>query len=109
MNKLRSTVSVAALVVASLTLRVGADQNGAGSARLQLVEATIGEMQKALQTKLLTTEQLVGMYLNRIAAYEATGPAVNAYIHLNENAISQARLADGLRHPGIARSPLEGI
>ncbi len=109
MKRLPLTVSLAALLVGSLTLPVGADQNGAGSARLQLVEATVGQLQKALQTKLLTTEQLVGMYLDRIAAYEDTGPAVNAYIHLNEDALNEARLADALRHPGIARHPLEGI
>jgi amidase len=108
MKKVPLLVAILA-VVASLTLRVGADQNGAGSSNLQLVEATVGQMEKALQTKLVTTEQLVGMYLARIAAYEATGPAVNAYIHLNENALSDARLADALRHPGKARSPLEGI
>ena len=109
MRGLRFTVSIATLVVGSLTLRVGADQNGTGTAELQLVEATVSELHKALQTKLLTTEQLVGMYLDRIAAYEDAGPAVNAYIHLNANALNEARLADILRHPGIARLPLEGI
>ena len=109
MKGIRFILSVAVFIIGALTLRVGADQNGAGSAQLQLVEATIGQMEKALQTKLLTTEQLVGMYLDRIAAYDKTGPAVNAFIHLNSDALNEARLADALRHPGIARSPLEGI
>jgi amidase len=108
MKGLRFIVSIAALLIGSLTLPVGARQH-AGTAQLQLVEATVGQMQKALQTKLLTTEQLVEMYLARIAAYESTGPAVNAYIHLNANALNDARLADAARHPGIARHPLEGI
>ena len=80
MKGIRFILSVAVFIIGALTLRVGADQNGAGSAQLQLVEATIGQMEKALQTKLLTTEQLVGMYLDRIAAYDKTGPAVNAFI-----------------------------
>ncbi|HKW03384.1 MAG TPA: amidase family protein [Vicinamibacterales bacterium] len=109
MKRLPCTVSLIALVVGLIVLPVRANPGGSGSARLQLVEATVDDLQKALQTKLVTTEQLVGMYLDRIAAYEDTGPAVNAYIHLNANALSDARLSDALRHPGKARLPLEGI
>lgn len=109
MKGLPRSISIVAFLVGSLSLHVGADPGGVGSARLQLVEATVSQMEKALQTKLLTTEQLVGLYLDRIAAYEDTGPAVNAYIHLNENALSDARLSDALRHPGKSRLPLEGI
>jgi amidase len=108
MRGLRFIVSLAVLLVGSLTLSVGAGQHQ-GTAELQLVEATVGQVLKALQTKLVTTEQLVGMYLDRIAAYEDAGPAVNAYIHINANALQHARLADQFRHPGIARLPLEGI
>ncbi len=108
MRGLRFTVSLAVLLAGSLTLQVGARQHP-GTSELQLVEATVGQMLKALQTKLLTTEQLVSMYLDRIAAYEDAGPAVNAYIHINANALRDARLADRFRHPGIARLPLEGI
>jgi amidase len=97
-----------ALLVGSFTLTVGAGQHQ-GTSELQLVEATVGDLLKALQTKLVTTEQLVQMYLDRIEAYEDSGPAVNAYIHLNANALNEARLADALRHPGIARLPLQGI
>jgi len=102
-------VAVAVLLVGGLTLPLGAQKRGAGSARLQLVEATVGQLQKALQTGLLTTEQLVGRYLDRIAAYDDAGPGVNAFLHVNANALDEARQADALRHPGIARHPLEGI
>ena len=66
-------------------------------------------MQRALQTKLITSEQLVEMYLARIAAYEDDGPGINAFIHVSEDAIDQARQLDAARHPGRARSPLYGI
>ena len=78
----------AALVGATLTPPLAADQGGVGSARLQLVEATIQDLQKALQTKLVTSEQLVAMYHARMAAYEDSGPHINAYIHVNANADS---------------------
>jgi amidase len=90
-----------------LTRPVAAQPDGAGW--FNLVEATAAEIHLALQTRLITSEQLVQMYLARIAAYESTGPALNAYIHVNENAAAQARAIDAARHPGVARRPLEGI
>jgi amidase len=109
MKRTLLTSSAAALLFGALTLPVGAEKNGAGSARLQLVEATVSQLQKALQTGLVTTEQLVGMYLDRIDAYDDAGPGVNAFIHVSDHALDDARLSDALRHPGIARHPLEGI
>ena len=63
MKALPRIVTVTTLLVGLLLLRVGADPGGVGSARLQLVEATVSQLEKALQTKLLTTEELVGLYL----------------------------------------------
>ena len=80
-----------------------------GTARLDLVEATVPDLLKALQTKLITSEQLVQMYLARIAAYDNAGPRLNAFLTLNANALAEARALDAARHPGIARSPLYGI
>ena len=80
-----------------------------GTARLDLVEATVPDLLKALQTNLITSEQLVEMYLARIAAYDNAGPKLNAFLTLNPNALAEARALDAARHPGIARSPLYGI
>lgn len=80
-----------------------------GTARLDLVEATVPDLLKALQTKLVTSEQLVDMYLARIAAYDDAGPRLNAFLTLNPNALAEARALDAARHPGIERSPLYGI
>ena len=106
----RTTVSLAALlalVMLVLSPPLLADPGGVGSARLQLVEATVAQLQKALQTGLITSELLVEMYLARIEAYEGL---VNAYIHIDkEGALEQARRLDAARHPGLARSPLYGI
>ena len=67
------------------------------------------DLLKALQTRLITSEQLVEMYLARIAAYDDAGPRLNAFLTLNPNALAEARALDAARHPGIARSPLYGI
>ena len=108
----RTTVLLAALL-ALLMLVISppllADPGGVGSARLQLVEATVEQLQKALQTGLVTSEQLVEMYMARIAEYEDVGVAVNAYIHVNDDALETARALDEARHRGHARSPLYGI
>lgn len=100
------------LVVLLATAVLGVSRPAAqhqGTARFQLVEATLHEIQQALQTRLITSEQLVEMYLARIAAYDQAGPALNAYIHVNAIAADEARQLDALRHPGRARSPLYGV
>jgi amidase len=50
---------------------------------LQLVEVSVPELQLALRSRLITSEQLVQMYLNRIAAYDDAGPLLNSFIHIN--------------------------
>jgi len=77
--------------------------------KLQLVEATVLELQLALRSHLITSEQLVQMYLNRIAAYNDAGPMLNAFIHINEHALDEARARDLDRHHGLAHGPLFGI
>src|SRR6266542_1831460 len=107
----RGTVTIAVLfalatIAASRPL---AQQQVPSVAEFHLVEATVQEMQLALQTGLVTSGQLVQMYLARIAAYEDAGPAVNAFIHLNPTALQDARQLDAERHAGRTRSPLYGI
>jgi amidase len=73
------------------------------------VEATVPELQEALKTRLITSEQLVHMYLTRIAAYNHAGPQLNAFIHVNADALEVARARDRDRRRGRARGPLFGI
>jgi amidase len=74
--------------------------------QVQLVEATIDQLQHALRTGLLTSEQLVEIYQARIAHYESL---VNAYIYLNPNALEEARAIDDQRRRGHKTNPLFGI
>jgi amidase len=109
MKRIGVTLALLALLAISGSPPVAAQKRGAGAARFQLVEATVADIQLALQTKLITSEQLVEMYLARIAAYDDAGPGVNAFIHVNPNAVTQAQQVDLNRHPGIARTPLYGV
>lgn len=78
-----------------------------GISRLNLVETTVTQLLKAMQVKLVSSEQIVKMYLARIEAYESAGPAVNAFIYINPDAVEEARQSD-LHRPATPR-PLEGI
>ena len=72
-------------------------------------QATITDINAALTAGTLTSERLVELSLARITAYEDTGPALNAIIALNPNALALARTLDAERKAGKIRGPLHGI
>ena len=75
----------------------------------RFMEATILETQAALAAGTIASEDLVRMYLARIAAFDKAGPAINAIIRLNPNALSEARALDAERRGNRSRGPLHGI
>jgi amidase len=77
--------------------------------RLQVVEATVSQLQHALRTRRITSEQLVRRYLERIAAFDDSGPMLNSFIHVNPRALQEARERDRDRRRGRAHGPLFGI
>src|ERR1044071_6427880 len=89
------------LTVAVFAHPVPAQQPTGAANSFQLVEASVPELQQALRTKLITSEHLVQMYLNRTAAYDKVGPTLNAFIPLNANALEEARARD--RERGLLR------
>lgn len=97
------------LTVAVFTSPVRAQRPFGVPSSLQLVEASVPELQLALRARLITSEQLVQMYLNRIAAYDHAGPMLNSFIHINANALEEARARDRDRNRGLAHGPLFGI
>jgi amidase len=76
---------------------------------LHLDSATIADVNAAFATGKLTSEKLVGAYLERIAAYDKQGPTINAVIHLNPQAVAEAKKLDAERAAGRVRGPLHGI
>ena len=77
--------------------------------RLQLVEASVPELQLALRTHLVSSTQLVEAYQARIKAYNDAGPKLNAFLHVSDVAVGQARLRDFERRLGFGFGPLFGI
>ena len=72
-------------------------------------EATVGQLQAAMQSGKETAASLVRHYLRRIEQLDKSGPAINAIIELNPDALAIARQLDRERRAGGPRSPLHGI
>lgn len=72
-------------------------------------ELSILELQARLQSGALTARRLVERYLERIEQLDKNGPALNAVIELNPDALALADALDAERQAGSVRGPLHGI
>jgi len=82
---------------------------GAVAQTLEITASTIEDINAAFANDSLTSEQLVELYLSRIEAYDDTGPALNAVLALNGQALNRARALDAERRDKGPRSRLHGI
>jgi Asp-tRNA(Asn)/Glu-tRNA(Gln) amidotransferase A subunit family amidase len=73
------------------------------------LEKNIRELQRAMARGQLTSARLVTFYLDRIAAYDQSGPRVNAVIAVNPHAAASARELDEERRRKGPRGPLHGV
>ena len=71
-----------------------------------VAEATIPDMQAALEQGRVTSRELVLLYLARIARYEHT---LNAVMTVSPTALAEADALDRERAQGSVRGPLHGI
>ena len=78
----------------------------AAAADFTVVEASIPQIQAALQSGRITSRQLTERYLQRIATYE---DRLNAIITVNPRALADADAMDEERAAGTVRGPLHGI
>ena len=79
------------------------------AAAFDVVETTIADIHDAYRSGRLTARQLVQIYLDRIAAYDRQGPAINAVIAINPDALAEAEALDrGFKTTGLV-GPLHGI
>jgi len=74
-----------------------------------LNEITIDALQQKMQSGEYTSQSITGLYLKRIEAIDKNGPAINAIIELNPDALSIAAEMDKERKAGKIRGPLHGI
>jgi len=74
-----------------------------------LEELTIDDLQSRMRSGSESSASLVRQYLDRIDATDQRGPAINAVIELNPDAIAIAAQLDAERKAGKIRGPLHGI
>lgn len=71
--------------------------------------ASISELSEMMEQEQISSHTLVKYYLNRVALLDKNGPAINAIIELNPDALSIADQLDLERKQGKKRGPLHGI
>ena len=90
-----------------------ADSNSSkGAARVKpfaLDEVTIPQLQQMLDNGKTTSVAVIKKYLRRIEEIDRRGPALNAVIELNPDALEIARALDFERKTKGARGPMHGI
>ena len=74
-----------------------------------LFEKAVSELGAMMARGALTSRALTERYLQRITAMDTQGPAVNAVIELNPDAVTIASAMDAERKAGKVRGPLHGI
>jgi amidase len=72
-------------------------------------EWTVAQLEAAMASGRLTSEQLTNYYITRILAMDQNGPGVNSVIQLNPDALNIARQMDQLRRHGHVLGPMHGI
>src|SRR5262245_49526389 len=74
-----------------------------------IVEATIADIHAAYQSGVLSARRLVQLYLDRIAAYDKQGPAINAVISTQPAEIDEADALDRAFKASGFVGPLHGV
>lgn len=75
----------------------------------ELEEATLMDLQAAMRSGEITSERLVGLYLERIGKLDKEGPALNSILEINPDALAIAKAMDEERKQKNARGSLHGI
>ena len=97
------------LTVAAGVVTTACGRGGNPPGAFDVMEKSIGELGAALESGVTTSQLLVAGYLARIEANDQRGPALNAMVALNPNAMTRAAELDAERAAGRVRGPLHGI
>lgn len=75
----------------------------------ELEEATLGGLQKRMESGQDTARSIAQKYLERIEALDRRGPSLRSVLEINPDAVSIAESLDGERRAGKVRGPLHGV
>ena len=105
----RAALATLAVVVPALVSPALLAQDPTPDVAFEVHEASIADLQRAMEEGRVTSVQLVDAYLARIRAYDQSGPALNSIIHLSVTARADAAALDRERAEGRVRGPLHGV
>lgn len=94
--------SFVVMVLAAWPVALGAQQ-------FDVMETTIPAVHAAMAAKRLTCRQLVQAYLDRVAAYDKQGPALNSVQTINPRALAEADSLDAVLRARAPRGPLHCV
>jgi len=101
------------LTAAGAALIASAQESGAQSSPpgggFELAEASVADLQASMQSGARTSAAIAQMYLARMDAIDRAGPAINAIIERNPDALATAEALDRERREKGPRGPLHGI
>src|SRR6266404_3466996 len=100
-------VAVGASAVVAHSLRLQAES--APNATFELEELTLGQLQEGMHSGKYSARSLTQAYLGRIGELDKKGPAVNAVLEINPDALSIADELDRERKAKGPRGPMHGI
>jgi amidase len=72
-------------------------------------EKTVVELQDAMSSGAMTSQDITRAYLARLSLYDRHGPAFRSVLSINPRAIADARARDAERGSGKVRSPFHGV
>ena len=75
---------------------------------VDLMDATIADLQAEMEAGHVTSKQLTQMYIDRIEAYDEK-LKLNSIISINPTALEEAEMLDQERSEGNVRGPLHGV
>ena len=91
----RLAAGMALLCLAEQAYAQGAKSAGPAKEPFHLLETTIDDVHAAFRARRTTCRELVELYLNRIEAYDKSGPRLNAVQTLNPHVLREADRLDG--------------
>jgi amidase len=97
------------VLTSALSIPSYAGQPSAKDKDFDYLEATVAQLQQAMQQGKLTSVKLTKAYIQRIIDLDQNGPGVNAVIEFNPDALDIAKQMDQMRKHGHVLGPLHGI
>jgi amidase len=102
-------VSAAVYPALAAAREVTPEPQSAAPGAFEFDEITISQLRQGMQSGKFTARSIAEKYLERIAAIDKAGPAINSVIELNPDALAIADTLDAERKQQHLRGPLHGI